>query len=146
MSSPPLHEMLARSRRADLSLSRDGHPRVFLSKALTSSYKVCGHLSHLPPSPADPSPHITQHVRIFATQHLSHLLSLAAASSSKGGAQEWQIRLLLTQIYDPSPEVCELAVKVLERACQSLETLEIVVQMRPSLDHLGEMGTGLLTR
>lgn len=61
-------------------------------------------------------------------------------------AQEWQIRMLLTQLYDPSQEVCELAVRVLEEACRTLETLEIVVQMRPSLDHLGDFGTVLLTR
>lgn len=81
-----------------------------------------------------------QHVRIFATQHLAKLCREAV------DAQEWQIRLLLTQLYDPSPEVCELSVRVLEEACRSLETLELVVQMRPSLDHLGDVGTVLLTR
>ncbi|KAL8290440.1 hypothetical protein RQP46_002698 [Phenoliferia psychrophenolica] len=97
----------------------DGHPRVFLSKALTSSY---------------------EHVRVFATERLALL------TREQPTAQEWQIRMLLTQLYDPSRDVCELAVRVLEEACVALETLEIVVQMRPSLDHLGDFGTVLLTR
>lgn len=67
-------------------------------------------------------------------------------SANSTAAPEWQIRLLLTQIYDPSPEVCELAVRILETACMDLGTLQIVVQMRPTLDHLGNMGDGLLTR
>lgn len=85
---------------------------------------------------------VSQSVRIFATQRLSQLIT----DSSDPAAPEWQIRLLLTQIYDIAPEVCELAVKVLEVACQSLETLEIVVQMRPSLDHLSDVGAVLLTK
>lgn len=39
-----------------------------------------------------------------------------------------------------------MVVKVLEVACENLETLELVVKMRPSLDHLGEIGAVLLTR
>ncbi|KAM0751148.1 hypothetical protein T439DRAFT_374032 [Meredithblackwellia eburnea MCA 4105] len=97
----------------------DGHPRVVLSKALTSSYK---------------------HTRVFATERLGQL------TRESLGSEEWQIRLLLTQLYDPSQEVCELAVRTLEEACQKLETLELVVQMRPSLDHLGTFGDILLTR
>ncbi|KAI5479428.1 cytosolic regulator Pianissimo [Pseudohyphozyma bogoriensis] len=105
----------------NIDYTMDGHSRVLLSKALTSSYK---------------------HVRVFATEFLAKLTREAP------DAEEWQIRLLLTQLYDPSQEVCELAIAVLEGACQSLETLQIVVQMRPSLDHLGHMGAApmLLTR
>lgn len=72
------------------------------------------------------------------------MLTHEAATASV--TPEWQIRLLLTQIYDPSSEVCDLAVRILETACLDLGTLQIVVQMRPTLDHLGDMGTGLLTR
>ncbi|KAK4705182.1 rapamycin-insensitive companion of mTOR, partial [Phenoliferia sp. Uapishka_3] len=104
-------------RNVDYAL--DGHPRVLLSKALTSSYK---------------------HVRVFATERLALL------TRETEQVEEWQVRLLLTQLYDPSQEVCELAVRVLEDACRTLETLEVVVQMRPSLDHLGDFGDILLTR
>ncbi|SCV73876.1 BQ2448_6306 [Microbotryum intermedium] len=104
----------------NVDYARDGHPRVFLSKALTSSQKP---------------------VRIFATRHLAKLIQRQGPT-----AEEWQLQLLLTQLYDPSTEVRELAVRVLEQACQDQQTLETVVQMRPSLDHLGPMGADLLTR
>jgi hypothetical protein len=39
-----------------------------------------------------------------------------------------------------------MAVHFLEEACESTEALELVVQMRPFLDHLGEMGHPLLLR
>jgi rapamycin-insensitive companion of mTOR len=35
-------------------------------------------------------------------------------------------------------------VRILEEACSSPETLELVVEMRPSLDHLGDAGAPLL--
>lgn len=79
-------------------------------------------------------------MRLFATQHLAKL------SRETELAQLWQISLLLTQLYDTSIEVCELAVQVLEVACQSMSTLELVVDMRPSLHHLGDIGAKLLTR
>lgn len=77
---------------------------------------------------------------MFATQHLSKL------TKESPQAQEWQIRLLLTQLYDPSAEVCECAVRVLETICENVETLQLVVAMKPSLDHLGDMGAVLFTR
>ncbi|SDA01470.1 BZ3500_MvSof-1268-A1-R1_Chr10-1g02698 [Microbotryum saponariae] len=113
----------------NVDYARDGHPRVFLSKALTSSQKTknCGDT--------------IQPVRIFATQHLAKLIQRQGPI-----AEEWQLQLLLTQLYDPSTEVRELAVRVLDQACRVQQTLETVVQMRPSLDHLGPMGADLLTR
>ena len=81
-----------------------------------------------------------QHIRIFATTHLGQLIR----SGSK--ANEWTLRLLLTQLYDPSDEVCELAVGFLEEACESTDVLELVVQMQPTLDHLGEIGHPLLLK
>lgn len=35
---------------------------------------------------------------------------------------------------------------ILEKVCQTEESLKVVVRMRPSLDHLGNMGAILLTR
>lgn len=81
-----------------------------------------------------------QYVRLCATRRLALLLLETPVTP------DWQIRLLLTQLYDPSPEVTQLAVEMLERLCESNETLEAVVRMRPSLDHLGEVGGILLTR
>lgn len=59
---------------------------------------------------------------------------------------EWAIRLLITQLYDPDVEVCEVAVKILEEACNQTHHLEYVVKCRPALDHLGEIGAPLLLR
>ncbi|KZO96980.1 hypothetical protein CALVIDRAFT_480721 [Calocera viscosa TUFC12733] len=102
-----------------LDYSRDGHPRIVLSKALTSSYK---------------------HIRMYATEHLGKLVQASEEP------HEWTLRLLLTQLYDPAVEVCEQAVYYLQEACQSSEVLQMVVRMRPTLEHLGELGHPLLLR
>ena len=104
----------------NLDYTTDGHPRIVLSKALTSSY---------------------MHIRLYATQHLGRLV-LASA----GEANEWTLRLLITQLYDPSTDVCEMAVHFLEEACEAPAALEMVVGMRPFLEHLGDVGHPLLLR
>ncbi|KAF9475644.1 hypothetical protein BDN70DRAFT_883456 [Pholiota conissans] len=103
----------------NLDYSIDGHPRIVLSKALTSSYK---------------------HIRLYATRHLGTLIR------GSPNANTWTLRLLLTQLYDPAPEVRELAVEFLEEACDSKEILQLVVEMQPMLDHLGEIGHRLLLK
>ncbi|GAA5998873.1 hypothetical protein JCM5350_007882 [Sporobolomyces pararoseus] len=111
--------------------SRDGHPRVFLHKALTSSYK---------------------HIRLFATNHLATLIRESSdsinnsRSSSNTAALEWQIDLLVPQLYDPAPEVTQLAVSILTRACTNEETLEMVVRKQPQVEHLGDVAVDLLTQ
>ncbi|KAG0139923.1 hypothetical protein CROQUDRAFT_111390 [Cronartium quercuum f. sp. fusiforme G11] len=108
----------------NVDYSINGHCRLVISKALTSSVK---------------------HVRLFATHHLEKLISRRNLSSPSG--MSWLIRLLLTQLHDPSPEVCGLAVEILEEACAgSTEILETVVNMRPSLENLGDVGAPLLLR
>lgn len=97
----------------------DGHARVVLSKALNSSYK---------------------NVRLFTTKHLGKLLRETT------GSKEWLIGLLVTQLYDTSSEVRELAVTMLNEICQDSELLEMVVETRPALDHLGAVGAPLLVR
>ncbi|GAA6003547.1 TORC2 complex subunit TSC11 [Rhodotorula paludigena] len=112
-------EDLVKAILENMDYSTDGHPRVFLSKALTSSYK---------------------HIRLFATRHLSSLMHIASPS-----IPSWQTHLLVPQLYDSAPEVVYLALEVLEQACAaSVETLEKVVEMRPALDLLGERAEGLL--
>ena len=61
-------------------------------------------------------------------------------------ANTWTLRLLLTQLYDPAMEVCELATQFLEEACESVDILQLVVAMQPTLDHLGAVGHGLLLK
>ncbi|KAL0961199.1 hypothetical protein HGRIS_006168 [Hohenbuehelia grisea] len=103
----------------NLDYSIDGHPRIVLSKALTSSYK---------------------HIRLYATRHLGALIRSSTNSNA------WTLRLLVTQLYDPAPEVCELAAHFLGEACESKDVLNLVVEMQPMLDHLGEIGHPLLMK
>jgi len=81
-----------------------------------------------------------QHIRLYATRHLGALIR------GSPNANAWTLRLLLTQLYDPSPEVCELAVDFLDEACDSKEILQLVVEMQPTMDHLGEVGHRLLLK
>ncbi|KII86754.1 hypothetical protein PLICRDRAFT_43412 [Plicaturopsis crispa FD-325 SS-3] len=103
----------------NLDYSIDGHPRIVLSKALTSSYK---------------------HIRLFATNHLGELIRKSPHANA------WTLRLLLTQLYDPAPDVCEMAVHFLEEACEMMDILQLVVEMQPTMDHLGEIGHPLLMK
>ncbi|GAA5853920.1 hypothetical protein JCM9279_007602 [Rhodotorula babjevae] len=93
----------------NIDYSTDGHARVFLSKALTSSYK---------------------HIRYYATQHLSKMLAAPAGPTS------WQIELLVQQLYDPAPEVVSLAIRALAVTCASQDVLRAVVALRPALEVL----------
>ncbi|KIY71243.1 hypothetical protein CYLTODRAFT_140340 [Cylindrobasidium torrendii FP15055 ss-10] len=113
-------EDLIKSIIENLDYSIDGHPRIILSKALTSSYK---------------------HIRLYATKHLGDLIR-----GSTNNANVWTLRLLITQLYDPAPEVCEIAARFLEEACESKEILQLVVEMRPTMDHLGDAGNPLLLK
>ena len=54
------------------------------------------------------------------------------------------LRLLLTQLYDPDEAVREMAVQILEEACENQEILSIVVDMQPTLEHLGQCAYALL--
>lgn len=90
-----------------------------LSKALTSSY---------------------METRLFATHHLGRLLHEAP------DLIDWALQLLITQLYDPAMEVCEIAVMYLEEACHDPVNLEKVVYLRPTLEHLGDIGANLFLR
>ena len=121
-------EDLIRILLSNMDFSLDSHLRVILSKALTSCPKS---------------------IRIYSTR----LLRRYATSSTQGAIQglgqegcEWAIRLLVTQLYDPEVQVCEIAVQILEEVCNQRAQLEYVVRCRPALDHLGAIGAPLLLR
>ncbi|KAJ5614109.1 hypothetical protein N7528_007763 [Penicillium herquei] len=111
----------------NMDYSRESHLRVMLSKALTIGSKD---------------------IRIFATKLLrKYAVGDAVISSHVAIANaEWVVKLLVTQLYDPDVTVCQVAVKILEEACNQRDYLEFVVKCRPSLDHLGEIGAPLLLR
>ncbi|KIJ54571.1 hypothetical protein M422DRAFT_24511 [Sphaerobolus stellatus SS14] len=103
----------------NIDYSTDGHARVVLAKALTSRYTD---------------------IRVYATEFLGQLIQASPKAS------HWAMRFLLTQLYDPSADVRELVVHILEDACESPEILELAVQMQPNLDHLGDIGESLLLK
>ncbi|KAJ7107266.1 Rapamycin-insensitive companion of mTOR, N-term-domain-containing protein, partial [Mycena crocata] len=103
----------------NLDYNIDGHSRIVLSKTLTSNFP---------------------HIRLYATRHLGDLIRGSPTANA------WTLRLLLTQLYDPEPEVCELAVTYLRDVCESKDILQLVVEMQPTMDHLGEIGHPLLLK
>lgn len=111
----------------NMDYSRESHLRVLLSKALTIGSKD---------------------IRIFATKLLRKYAvgDISFSPHAAIGNAEWVIKLLVTQLYDPEVTVCQVAVKILEEACNQRDYLEFVVKCRPSLDHLGEIGAPLLLR
>ena len=116
---------LIRALLSNLDYTLDGHLRIIISKAMTSCSKE---------------------IRIFATGLLHKYATQPMQLSGPPGVAEWAIRLLVTQLYDPDVEVCEVAIRILETACNETESLEFVVKCRPALDHLGEIGAPLLLR
>ncbi|KAF2865868.1 Rapamycin-insensitive companion of mTOR, N-term-domain-containing protein [Massariosphaeria phaeospora] len=116
---------LIRTLLSNMDYTLDGHLRIIISKAMTSCSKD---------------------IRIFSTRLLRKYATKAMQSTESTGVAEWAIRLLVTQLYDPEVEVCEVAIKILEEACNQKDSLEFVVKCRPALDHLGEIGAPLLLR
>ena len=111
-----------------MDFTLDSHLRVMLSKALTSCPKA---------------------IRIYATKLLRKYATQEPSSNGDTPAIKvayWAIRLLVTQLYDPVVEVSEVAVQILQEACNRKQYLEYVVRCRPALDHLGEIGAPLLLR
>jgi hypothetical protein len=117
---------LIRALLSNMDYTLDGHLRIIISKAMTSSSKD---------------------IRIFSTRLLrKYATRPMEPAETAGGVAEWAIKLLVTQLYDPEVEVCEVAIKILEEACNQTPSLEYVVKCRPALDHLGEIGAPLLLR
>ena len=110
----------------NLDYTLDSHPRIILAKAMIAGSK---------------------HMRIAATKILrKYAMMPIEPQTLGGGAAEWSIKLLVSQLYDPEIEACEVAIKILEEACNNIRSLEYVVKCRPALDHLGEIGAPLLLR
>ncbi|KAJ3124003.1 hypothetical protein HK098_001434 [Nowakowskiella sp. JEL0407] len=98
----------------------DGHPRVILSKVMTSGYKQA---------------------RLFSTIAIRKIMQ-----SNISDFSNWGIPLLVTQLYDPVLEVSQQAVSILDEACNDPKNLDSVIKLRPLLDHLGEHVNPLMLR
>ena len=113
---------------SNFDYSQMGHPRVLLSKALTGGSKEI-------------RTHATNVLRRYSGRFRPN-----GPANQGVGDSKWAIQLLVTQLYDPEVEVCATAVKILEEACNRKNYLEYIVECRPALDHLGEIGAPLLLR
>ena len=114
----------------NMDFTIESHLRVMLSKALTSGPKSIRTFA-------------TKLLRKYATQEIE---TTGTTSGKASDVACWAIKLLVTQLYDPDVEVSEVAVHVLQEACNRKQYLEYVVKLRPALDHLGEIGAPLLLR
>lgn len=50
------------------------------------------------------------------------------------------------QLCDPSLDVCHMAVRALDEACSHKKNLDLLIRLKPNLDHLGDAGNPLLLR
>jgi hypothetical protein len=59
---------------------------------------------------------------------------------------KWALQLLITQLYDTSEEVCDVAIMYLEEICADSRRLQMVVDHCPSITHLDDSGHSLFMR
>ena len=121
---------------SNMDYNMNSHLRIILSKALTACSNELRVFST----------RILRKYAIIRTVATNGSLSPSSDATQFGPTQEWAIDLLVTQLYDPQVEVCEVAIKILEEACNDTKALEYIVQCQPALDHLGEIGAPLLLR
>ncbi|XP_071799748.1 rapamycin-insensitive companion of mTOR-like [Asterias amurensis] len=114
------HEVLQKLISTCLDCSRDGLGRTILSKLLTSA---------------------SDSVRLYATGHLRVQLRAQIPFF-----QNWGMEFLVTQLYDKNSAVTSEAIEIIEEACEDDSNLHSLVQIRPSLLHMGDRGVLLLTR
>ncbi|KAK9462957.1 Rapamycin-insensitive companion of mTOR, N-term-domain-containing protein [Lipomyces oligophaga] len=98
----------------------EGHPRILIEKVLTTGEKD---------------------VRLFATSHVATLVDF-----EDQGIHDWAVSLLVQQLYDCDPDVCDLAVKCLCEACTDSRTLDHVVHCLPDIEYLTDAIYPLLLR
>ncbi|KAL5037102.1 hypothetical protein BDV3_006204 [Batrachochytrium dendrobatidis] len=101
-----------------MDFSRDGHPRIILSKILTAGSKSLRHA---------------------ATVYLDQLAQL-----HKDTFYEWGIPLLVTQLSDPTQEIVGAAVCILQRHCIDHRNIIAFVRTKPDIQQLTVLGNTLL--
>ncbi|KAI8907215.1 Rapamycin-insensitive companion of mTOR, N-term-domain-containing protein [Gorgonomyces haynaldii] len=98
----------------------EGHPRFILSKVMVSGYKE---------------------IRLFATEQLGRSLKRSKKRN------EWGIRSLIPQLYDPSVEVSNAALQVLTWQMENNdEFIHEFIAYQPDLEHLSTVANTLLLR
>ncbi|XP_077980982.1 rapamycin-insensitive companion of mTOR-like [Glandiceps talaboti] len=120
LCSTQSQEYLTRLIITSLDYTRDSLSRIILSKVLSSA---------------------SESVRLYATCHMRVLLRAQAPFFNN-----WGMELLVTQLYDKSRAVAMEAIDIIDEACEVEANLHALVQMRPSLLHMGDKGVLLLIR
>ncbi|XP_002741655.1 rapamycin-insensitive companion of mTOR-like [Saccoglossus kowalevskii] len=120
LCSSQSHEYLIKLVITSLDYTRDSLSRIILSKVLSSA---------------------PENVRQYATSHLRVLLRAQAPFFTN-----WGMELLVTQLYDKNRAIAIEAIDILDEACEVEANLHALVQMRPSLLHMGDKGVLLLIR
>lgn len=96
-----------------------GHPRFLLARV------IAGHAAE-------------KRTRMFATELLWEKMN----STSKD-AQLWAVEILVGQLYDPDLSVAQTAVLSLQKFCRDDANLDRIIELRPTLAHLGNIGASL---
>ncbi|EGG19480.1 cytosolic regulator of adenylyl cyclase [Cavenderia fasciculata] len=97
-----------------------GASRHILQKILTSNSRV---------------------VRYLATKYMRYLLRSGAHDFSN-----WGVELLVAQLNDPDTKVSQLALNVLDEACDDPNGLDSLIHLQPPLLKLGKNGKSLMLR
>ncbi|CAH0381377.1 unnamed protein product [Bemisia tabaci] len=82
--------------------------------------------------------------RLYTTKYL-HIL-LRTQLNVKENLTKWVIETLVNQLYDESKAVSIVAINALNEACDYRPYLEKIIEIKPSLLHLGDKGLLLLIR
>jgi rapamycin-insensitive companion of mTOR len=79
--------------------------------------------------------------KLYATHFLELLARLEAPDFRK-----WGTRMLVNQLYDPSPAVSMTASRILDKLCDNDVYLDAVIDLKPALLHFGDRGLLLYIR
>ncbi|XP_033125633.1 rapamycin-insensitive companion of mTOR-like [Anneissia japonica] len=120
LSSLSNHDSLLRLIITCLDYRRDGLARVILTKMLTSSVHA---------------------VKLYTTNHLRVLLRARIPYF-----HNWGMELLVMQLYDKNKAIAIESVDIIDEACEDEANLHSLIQIRPTVLHMGDRGTILLTR
>ncbi|RWS04250.1 rapamycin-insensitive companion of mTOR-like isoform X1, partial [Dinothrombium tinctorium] len=115
------HEAYMKLIVSSLDYTQEGHfTRTLLTKVLTAT---------------------SESARLYATNYMGVLLRAGVQDFRK-----WALELLAQQLCDKNPAVVIAAAEIMDEALESEENLESLIQLRPSLLHIGDRGLLLLIR
>lgn len=84
--------------------------------------------------------HPEPNVRCSALDHIKKLI----CESQFARRDPWVVKTVVTQLYDPDPTVAKSALDALMEACEDTEALKSVINLEPTLLHLGGLTSELI--